>query len=264
MSIATFVDIGVILVLLISAGVSFFRGFIREVLTIFGVAGGAFSALMFGQSLKPIVRGWYGISEGTDPGKLFDLIPMTLAADVTAYAVIFLGVFILLQLISHFLAASAHALGLGPVDRTLGIFFGLARGVLLIGLLYLPFHLILSDDAKKEWLSGSKTYFYVQGVADWMSSYLPQDEDAKKTGEKIGEAARDKLREIDVLGDRRIAPEAKPQTADEPTAPQQPDAKDGYSNQDRGGMNQLLDTLKTGAGNDAAPAQPRTPEGRND
>lgn len=263
MSIATFVDIGVILVLLISAGVSFFRGFIREVLTIFGVAGGAFVALMFGGSLKPIVHGWYGIKEGVDPGKLFDIVPMTLAADVTAYAVIFLGVFILLQLISHFLAASAHALGLGPVDRTLGIFFGLARGVLLIGLLYLPFHLILSDEAKKEWLSGSKTYFYVQGVAEWMSSYLPQDEETKKAGEKMGEAARDKLREIDVLGDRRIEPDKTPSATPAP-ASDTPPSKDGYSNQDRGGMNQLIDTLKTGGGTNAAPSQPKAPEGRND
>ncbi len=263
MSIATFVDIGVILVLLISAGVSFFRGFIREVLTIFGVAGGAFVALMFGGALKPTVHGWFGIKDGVDPGKLFDIIPMTLAADVTAYAVIFLGVFILLQLISHFLAASAHALGLGPVDRTLGIFFGLARGVLLIGLLSLPAHLFLSEDDKKEWLSGSKTFFYVDGIAGWMSSYLPQDEEAKKAGEKMGEAARDKLREIDVLGDRRIEPDKAPSNQ---TAPQSETApsKDGYSNQDRGGMNQLIDTLKTGSGANTAPSQPTAPEGRND
>ena len=68
MNIAVLVDIGVILVLFISAGVSFFRGFIREVLTVLGVFGGAFAAFMFGGQLRPFMAGLFGITEGEEAG----------------------------------------------------------------------------------------------------------------------------------------------------------------------------------------------------
>lgn len=240
MTIALLVDVGVILVLLLSAGVSFFRGLIREVLTILGVVGGALAALMFGDSLKSVTSGWYGIKEGVDAGKLFDVVPMELVADLTAYGVVFIGVFLLLQLASHFLASSAHAVGLGPVDRTFGVFFGLARGVLILGLLYLPFHLILPDNNKKEWFDGSQTMFYVESVAEWMASFLPQD------GEVSGVAddARDKLREIDVLGDKRIRPEQAQDVQQNTQQKNGSDSQTGYDKQDRGGMDSLLDQIK--------------------
>lgn len=232
MSISLLVDIGVILVLLISAGVSFYRGLIREVLTIVGVLGGALAAIMFGGAFKPIVYGWYGITPDQEKvDKIMDILPMDIAADITAYALIFLGVFILLQLASHFLSSSAHAIGLGPIDRTFGIFFGIARGILLLGVLYLPFHLILSDENKKEWLSGSKTMFYVESVSEWLADFLPQDDDVKKNTE----AARDKLQKIDILGDKKINKDPK-----ESDAP----ADDGYSNQDRNGMDDLIESIK--------------------
>ncbi|HNQ92873.1 MAG TPA: CvpA family protein [Alphaproteobacteria bacterium] len=236
MAIATLIDIGVILVLLVSAGVSFFRGLVREVLTIVGVVGGALAALTFGGTLKPIVYGWYGIEDGKDAGKLFDMIPMELAADISAYALIFVGVFMVLQLASHFLASMLHAIGLGPVDRTLGVFFGVARGVLLLGVLYLPFHLVLSDENKKDWLSGSKTMFYVEPVSEWLASFMPSDEKAKET---VTDEARDKLRDIDILGDKKISNEEK-QAADKDSAPSQ----NGYDSKERGSMDTLIDQIK--------------------
>lgn len=238
MNIALLVDIGVVLVLIISAGVSFFRGFIREVLTVFGVIGGAMAALMFGASLKPLMYGWFGVEKGKEPEKIFDLIPMNLAADIASYVSIFLLVFILLQLVSHFLSGAVRALGLGPVDRTLGVFFGIGRGILLLGILYLPFNLILPDDNKKEWFETSKTMFFVQNVSEWMAGFLPQEKEAKAKAE----SAVDKLEAIDVLGDKRItAPiitsgdDVKGDgKADAPTA-------DGYSKSDRTGLENLIE-----------------------
>ena len=47
------------------------------------------------------------------------------------------------------LSGAVNAMGLGPVDRSLGVFFGVARALLLLGLVYLPFHLLLDDDARR-------------------------------------------------------------------------------------------------------------------
>lgn len=237
MDISVLVDIGVILILLISAGVSFFRGLIREVLTIVGVLGGGFAALTFGPSVIPLTSKWFGIEEGKDAGKLFDLIPMELAAQITAYAGVFIIVFIILQLASHLISSAAQAIGLGPIDRTLGIFFGLARGLLLLGVLYLPFHLILPEDSKKEWFETSQTMVFVQGTTKWLISFVPQE----KTTSEIVDETRTKLNAIDVLGDKRITKDAKDSADKSETKPSEPT---GYSDKDRKGLENLIDGNK--------------------
>lgn len=273
MEISTFVDIGIVVILLISIAVSFYRGLIREVLTIFGVLGGVLAAIMFGPLLRPYTHQWFGVIEGKEPEKLFDLIPANIAADATAYFIVFVAVFLALQLASYFLSSSAHAIGLGPIDRTLGVLFGIVRGVFLLGLIYLPFHLILSDDNKKDWFEHSKTIPYIEKVTLWMLSYLPTDhpeEDKERQKD-----ARQKLLELDLLGDKRIKPPEKmsektgekigEENGSDPkdSSPDQqgkedqgsptsspekgaksPEAADGYQNNERKGLDRLIKDMK--------------------
>ncbi len=231
MDISVLVDIGVVLVLLISAGVSFFRGLIREALTILGVLGGGFAALTFGANFVPLISEWFGIEEGKDAGKLFDLIPMELVAQITAYAGIFILVFVILQLASHLISNAAQAIGLGPVDRTLGIFFGLARGLLLLGVLYLPFHLILDEDSKKEWFEKSQTMVFVQATTEWLISFVPSQ---KSSSENVDDT-RDKLNAIDILGDKRVISE------DIKTLEQKAKESIGYSDKTRKSLDNLIE-----------------------
>lgn len=241
MNIALLVDIGVIVLLLISAGVSFFRGLIREVLTIVGAVGGGFAALAFGPKLVPLMSKWFGVVEGKPPAKLFDLIPMDVVAQIAAYAGIFVIVFIILQLASHLISSAAQAVGLGPVDRTLGIFFGLARGLLLLGILYLPFHLILPEETKKEWFEKSQTMVYVQGTTEWLISFVPQE----KSSEKIVETTREKLNAIDILGDKRLSKADKEKSKTDASAEKD---SGGYSDKARESLDsfieQKIDTKK--------------------
>lgn len=266
MEISTFVDLGIVIVLLISVAVSFYRGLIREVLTIFGVLGGVLAAIMFGPQLRPYTHQWFGVIEGKEPEKLFDLIPANIAADATAYLMIFVAVFLALQLASYFLSSSAHAIGLGPIDRTLGVLFGVVRGVFLLGLIYLPFHLILSDDNKKDWFAHSKTIPYIEKVTLWMLSYLPTDHPDKDEGHQ--QDARQKLLELDLLGDKRIKPDEektapdapqdspadKQESGENPASPaspatpqdgaKSPAADDGYKNNERKGLDKLIKDMK--------------------
>src|SRR5688572_4012748 len=115
------IDIVVGVVVVLSALISFMRGFIREVLTIAGVVGGLIAAYFGGPSLSPLFRDWLGVSADGEPAKLFDIVPMGLVADVTAYGAVFIIVVIILSVVSHFMAGAARAMGLGPVDRTLGV-----------------------------------------------------------------------------------------------------------------------------------------------
>jgi membrane protein required for colicin V production len=187
------IDLVVGFVILVSAGISFFRGLIREVLTIAGVAAGLFMAVMFGGSLSPIFQSWLGVDpEAATSEKLFDIIPMPLVADICAYASIFVIIVIVVALISHFTSGAVKAMGLGPVDRTLGVIFGIIRAVLLLSLLYLPFHKLMSDEGKEEYFGDSKTYVYIAKTAEFIAQFLPESADVES---KVKDEAEKSLKE---------------------------------------------------------------------
>lgn len=196
------IDIIVLATLLISAIISFLRGFMREILTIIGVAGGVIAAYFFGPSLQPTFLSWFG---GEDAGKLFDLVPVDLAATASSYSSIFLIVVILLSVVSFFLSGLIKATGLGMLDRTLGVFFGLARGALLLLLFYLPIHLYVEDE-RDEWFEGSRSQFYLEIGSEWLATFLPEDmqpddDDGAEEEESDTPNAREQLNALDLLPD---------------------------------------------------------------
>ena len=244
MELGLFVDIFVGLVVLVSVGIAFVRGFIREVLTVFGIVGGMIAAYIGGPLLSPVMRGWLGVEEGVEnPEKLLGMIPYPMLADILAYGLILILFVIILSVISHFIAEFAKNLGLGALDRTLGVVFGIARAVLVLGFLYLPFHVAASDDQKEEWFQDSKTQVYLVATAQWMSAYLPKnveekmEEGMKQTGEMSD--MRKKVQELGILGD----PDKKleKETDEDADASKSQDKKDGYTEEFRDKMNELFE-----------------------
>lgn len=231
------VDIVVAAVVLLSALVSFLRGFIREVLTIFGVVGGITAAFIGAPVLIPLMRVWLDVKEDADPEKLFDLIPMTIVADVTAYGAIFIVVVLVLSLVSHVLSGAAKAMGLGPVDRTLGVMFGIVRGVLLLGLLYLPFHITMDEETKKGISEGSQTFFYIEKTSEILAGFLPEymkkDESLKPAEDKI----ETRLKELDIL---RSDPQTAPKPDPEPLQNGEGSKGEGYQNDEREKLENLF------------------------
>lgn len=174
MDFSLILDCLVIVIILISAAVAFLRGFVREVLTILGLVGASLTALTAGPMLAPGIEDWLiGDTEG-EPGKLMGFVPYDIAASVFAYAGLFVITMIVLSIISHWIAKSVHAIGLGPVDRSLGVVFGIVRALVLIGLLYMPFHLLMEEKDKENWFGDSMTHTYVEYSADLLSGLMPE------------------------------------------------------------------------------------------
>jgi membrane protein required for colicin V production len=265
-------DVVVAAVIFVSALIAFFRGFIREVLTILGVVGGLAASVLFGPLMVPVARGWLGIKDGAEPQHLFGVVPYPVIADVIAYGGVFVAVVIVLSIVSHFLSGWARAVGLGAADRTFGVLFGIARGIVLLTLLYLPVYLLVEGKVRGDWFKGSRTIFYVDTGAEFVAGLLPKSLTAdmqKKGEEKAGEAAdtaREKLQELDVLknGENKngeskaeegqeilpvapVAPSDKgPATdnppADNPAMETQPPSNQssGYNMQERNGLDTLI------------------------
>lgn len=208
------VDILVLIVIALSAIIAFLRGFIREIFTIINVVGALAAAYYGGSMLLPYMKGWLGIDPAAEKvERLFDIIPYPIIAQILSYGAIFILVMIILSIISHFLAETVRSVGLGAIDRTLGVIFGILRGVLLIGLLYLPLHLSVNgtseEESVQEWFEGSRTYFYIEQTADFIAGFVP--EEAKKAIERnVEEGAetvkengvREQLQNLDILPER--------------------------------------------------------------
>lgn len=241
MAVGTIFDLIVIGVILVSAGVAFFRGFIREVLTILGVIGGALAALVLGPSVIPFMHQWMDVQEGPDAEKLFDIVPYSIIADVAAYGGVFLLFVIVLHIISILLVGFVRSSGLGPVDRTLGVVFGLVRGILLVGIIYLPFSLVFSDQEKETYFEKSQSHGYVNAISHWMSGYLPgRDDDVAQDHGAVDaqddDGVRTILKAIDVLDDEQK------KKAIQTIIPSATNAlKDGYDAQQREGLDSLIE-----------------------
>lgn len=189
------IDLVVAAVVIISAIISFLRGFIREILTIAGIIGGLAAAYFFGPMLAPVFQSWFGVSESEDVGKLFDLIPMDILANVCAYAAIFILFVIIISVISHLTAGAVKAMGLGPIDRTLGVVFGIARAIVLLGLLYLPFHLLMNSETKSDIFEQSWTYVFIEKTAVFIAGFLPNSEEVEEKIEDVANEANGKLKD---------------------------------------------------------------------
>jgi membrane protein required for colicin V production len=242
-------DVIVVVILLASALIAFLRGFIREVLTVFGVVGGLAAAYGGGPLLKPVFESWLVDPAAAEPQKLFGILPYDLLCEALAYGVIFLSVVIVLSIVSHLLAGWAKKLGLGAIDRTLGVIFGLARGVVILIFLYLVPFLLFPKDERAGWFENSRSLAYMESMTGWAASLLPEnftkdkDEDAPIEGEETSAnnasssssapTAIEKLEALDVLRREFI---------DSPATTEGDPAASGYNPQERMDINRLIES----------------------
>lgn len=185
-------DLIVIGILLVSALVAFWRGFVREVLTIFSLIGAAGATYLFGPDMAQTTKGWLVDPEKPD-ARLFDLIPYDVIGMAVGFVLVFVGVLLTLTFIAHWLSRGLHAVGLGPVDRSLGVVFGLLRGVVLVALMSVVLHFVVSEGKREDYFADSKTYPYVSYMADLGEALMPGKDAVSK------DVIKEKLRGIDVL-----------------------------------------------------------------
>ena len=102
-----------------------------------------------------------------------------------AFALFFI-VLILGALVNFVMSRFLFFTGLSAVDRILGIAFGFARGILLIGVLLLVGEMAQLD--KNTWWEESQIMPQFSGLKDWLKSFVPEQFEKIKE-KKEGEAA---------------------------------------------------------------------------
>jgi len=113
----TIFDYLVLFVLISSVVISTLRGLVKEILSLLGWIVAFVVANAYGAQLAPLLP---------------DVLPGETARLILAFVVLFLGVRILMGLLSLAIGAVITATGLTLADRGLGGLFGLARGIVIV------------------------------------------------------------------------------------------------------------------------------------
>jgi len=224
-------DIIVVGVMLLSGLLALMRGFTREVLSLvaWGVAAvaGVFAALnpelnaMVGQYLQPEI-----------------------VAKIVLGAGVFLIVLIIVSLISVRLADWVLDSAAGPFDRTLGLFYGLVRGLLLVVIAYLFYVWLIPVERREDWVREARSLPVIERIGDFVLAFMPAE---------IAETLKSKIAGSDA--------------AEPPKPGGEGETDEGYKSNQTRVLDQLIESTQSGqqqqppAQDQAAPqTQPTNPE----
>jgi membrane protein required for colicin V production len=156
----TYLDIGLAVIMLISALLAMVRGFVREVLSIasWGLAA---------------VTTWYAYP------RLLPLAQTQVSNELLAKGIVIAGVFltvlIVVSLITIRISDAILDSKIGVLDRTLGFLFGLARGLVIVVVAFAFFTWLVPGPNRPDWVTKAKSYAVLDQSKDWLIAQLPQD-----------------------------------------------------------------------------------------
>jgi membrane protein required for colicin V production len=156
----TWVDFVVLGVLAISALLAFLRGFVREVLGIGAWVGAVMASVWAFPFARPRFREWLGTPDLVDP---------------VTFGAVFIVVLIVLLLVSHWIGALVRRSVLGGLDRTLGLVFGLVRGLALVVVAYVVAGLVIPVDRWPDPVLQARTLPIAYEGAAWAMAQLPPE-----------------------------------------------------------------------------------------
>lgn len=167
----------------LSALLSFFRGFVREVLSLGAWVGAAIITLY----AFPHVA-----------GMLKPHVNSTMVASGFAGLFTFMGSLIILSVFcSLFLKFVKSGSEIGLLDNGMGMLFGVLRGVLLVAVGWFLFSLAVAKKDYPDWMAGAITLPYVEKTSEWLARFAPSylDEVAPGRGADAVEEAVEKAQE---------------------------------------------------------------------
>ncbi|MGJ3233185.1 MAG: CvpA family protein [Oceanicaulis sp.] len=151
-------DLFAVAVLFFSGVMALMRGFVREALTVTAFVAAALAALW----TRPVFA---GILEGPVGGAVL--------ANAIAMATVFLLVYLAVSFVTSSLSKNVkRGEDVPTLDRTLGFVFGVARGLVLLGLLVLVFT-SASGGAAPNWMKGSQVYPLARATAQLLQHLAP-------------------------------------------------------------------------------------------
>ncbi|WP_026606416.1 CvpA family protein [Methylocapsa acidiphila] len=156
----SYLDLGLIVVMFISAFLAMLRGFTREVLAIASWGGAAAAAYYFYPLVLPYVTPYIANKN---------------AALAAAAAAVFFAALVLVSLLTIKLSDAILDSKVGALDRSLGFVFGAARGLLLCVIAFVFFSWLVQEKNQPEWVKTARMRPLLQATGDQLMALLPED-----------------------------------------------------------------------------------------
>src|ERR1700677_1450409 len=156
----SYLDLGVLGVVLISALLSTMRGCTREVLAIGSWAAAAAAAYYFYPYVLPHLEPY---------------IHKQAIAQAVAAAIVFFATLIVVSLFTVRVSDAILDSKVGALDRSLGFLFGAARGFLLAVVAFSIFNWLVGEKQQPEWVKTAKTRPALVETANRVIAMLPED-----------------------------------------------------------------------------------------
>jgi len=149
-------DYAIIGIVIISIAISLVRGLMREALSLVTWIIAFWVSFKFHGILAELV------------GKYIHTPSLVLIA---SFILLFVGVLIIGGVANHLIGHLLRKTGLTGADRFFGLFFGCARGVLLVALIILLGG--MTAFAHDQWWQSSALIPHFQWLVDWLRGFLP-------------------------------------------------------------------------------------------
>ena len=159
----SYLDLGLIGVILISALLAMLRGFTREVLAIISWGAAAIAALYLHPLVLPYLKPY--ISKDS----------VALAAAIGA---VFFVTLVVVSLITVRVSDAILDSRVGALDRSIGFVFGALRGLLLCGVAFLFFNWLVPEKTQPEWVKSARMRPLLVATGNEIMAVLPDDPDS--------------------------------------------------------------------------------------
>ncbi|OXE35867.1 MAG: colicin V production protein [Phenylobacterium zucineum] len=157
-------DIIVLGVLMVSAAIGFYQGAVREMVSSVSFLAAAVAAVYGLRFSAPLLQG---------------IIHPDWLGTACALILTFIAVFTVLRLLGASLSQSIHDMpGLGALDRSVGLGFGLLRAFIFLGACNLAFNAATPAGLRPSWLAQSKLYPLTEMAGAVLKTLAPQGMDA--------------------------------------------------------------------------------------
>jgi membrane protein required for colicin V production len=156
----TLFDLIALVVLGVSTLIGFARGALKEVATVLALVAAVAIAIFALRFTGPLARA---------------ALHPAWAATAAALAIVFLAAYIALRVLAGNLMRGVHRItALGTVDRIVGAGFGLLRGLVVLGVIYLALALAPSPTGTPPWIANARLYPLARLAGDTLKIMAPR------------------------------------------------------------------------------------------
>lgn len=152
------IDFIILLIIILSAVISSVRGFVREALSLSGW----------------IIAFWVSLTFSGGLSTLFDgSIDDPILRLIVAFLILFIASLIVSAIVNYFVIQLVQRTGMTRADRSVGIVFGVLRGILIVTAMVM-FSGLTPFPQTASW-ENSFFLYYFEGIAVWLRDLMPSD-----------------------------------------------------------------------------------------